>query len=223
MHVLLMRLAGPMQSWGTQSRFDMRDTGLEPSKSGVIGLICAAMGRPREASVEDLSSLRMGVRVDREGMMGRDYHTARNVIRADGSKGGVVPSNRYYLADADFLVGLEGNDPNLLKHVQDSLASPYWPLFLGRKAFPVTQPVYIVDGLRHDCDLHQAFQTPCVRTGCKDERISLRTVIEDKTGDIVRIDQPVSSFAERRFAPRTVKIDYLVVPVTKEEPCISPA
>ena len=34
MSTLLMRLAGPMQSWGTQSRFTVRDTGREPSKSG---------------------------------------------------------------------------------------------------------------------------------------------------------------------------------------------
>src|SRR5258708_39825081 len=76
MGTLLLRLAAPMQSWGTQSRFVVRDTGLEPSKSGVIGLLCAALGRPREAPVEDLAGLRMGVRVDREGVMQTDYHTA---------------------------------------------------------------------------------------------------------------------------------------------------
>ncbi|MCC6935346.1 MAG: CRISPR-associated protein Cas5, partial [Thermomicrobiales bacterium] len=27
---LLLRLTGPMQAWGTQSRFTHRDTGLEP-------------------------------------------------------------------------------------------------------------------------------------------------------------------------------------------------
>ena len=57
MKTLLMRLAGPMQSWGTQSQFRERDTGLEPSKSGVIGLLCAALGRPREESVADLAAL----------------------------------------------------------------------------------------------------------------------------------------------------------------------
>src|SRR5260370_17357943 len=76
MGTLLLRLAAPMQSWGTQSRFVVRDTGLEPSKSGVIGLLCAALGRPREAPMEDLARLRMGVRVDRGGVMQTDYHTA---------------------------------------------------------------------------------------------------------------------------------------------------
>ena len=45
MPTLLLRLVGPMQAWGTSSRFDERDTGKEPSKSGVIGLLAAALGR----------------------------------------------------------------------------------------------------------------------------------------------------------------------------------
>lgn len=48
MPTLLLRLVGPMQSWGTTSRFDQRDTGKDPSKSGVIGLLAAAMGIDRE-------------------------------------------------------------------------------------------------------------------------------------------------------------------------------
>ena len=62
-HTLLIRLAGPMQSWGTQGRFDVRDTEREPSKSGVVGLLCAALGRDRSEPLDDLASLRMGVRV----------------------------------------------------------------------------------------------------------------------------------------------------------------
>src|SRR4051794_6138053 len=102
MSVLLLRLAGPMQSWGTQSRFSVRDTGREPSRSGVVGLLCAALGRPRSAPLDDLAPLKMAVRVDREGRLARDYHTAQNVLRADGSGlQETVLSNRYYLADAD--------------------------------------------------------------------------------------------------------------------------
>lgn len=48
MSTLLLRLAGPMQSWGTDSKFDVRRTQREPSKSGVIGLIAAALGIPRQ-------------------------------------------------------------------------------------------------------------------------------------------------------------------------------
>ena len=88
MKTLLLRLAGPMQSWGTDSRFTYRETRLEPSKSGVIGLLCAALGKPKndpqkpeEADLPDcpslsrLAGLEMGVRVDRPGVMLKDYHT----------------------------------------------------------------------------------------------------------------------------------------------------
>src|SRR5262245_60630235 len=108
MSTLLLRLSGPMQSWGVQSRFSHRDTGLEPSKSGVLGLACAALGRSRDASLDDLRALRLGVRVDREGRIARDFHTALEVIKADGSRPATVVSHRFYLADAVFLAGLEG-------------------------------------------------------------------------------------------------------------------
>ena len=78
MPTLLLRLVGPMQSWGTTSRFDQRDTGKEPSKSGVIGLLAAAMGIDREnwTDLEPLTHLSMGIRHDRPGMPKRDYQTA---------------------------------------------------------------------------------------------------------------------------------------------------
>lgn len=159
---LLMRLAGPMQSWGVSSRFSIRETLTEPSKSGVIGLLCAALGWDRAAethpiagqqrTLADLAALRFGVRVVREGVVRRDYHTAQNVLRAkaklrpgkpvaDGDLQQTVLSERYYLSDAYFLAGLESNDQALLLAFDAALAHPYWPLSLGRKAFVPSHPV----------------------------------------------------------------------------------
>ena len=145
MATLLLRFAGPMQSWGTQSRFGERDTGLEPSKSGAIGLLCAALGRPREEPVDNLAELRMGVRVDQEGIVQRDYHTLGLTIRPDGKKTGTVLSNRYYLADASFLVGFESDDEALLEQIQDSVDAPRWQLFFGRKSFVPGIPLRLPD------------------------------------------------------------------------------
>ena len=159
MHTLLLRLAGPMQSWGTQSRFLERDTGMEPSKSGVLGLVCAALGRSRAESVDDLAALTMGVRVDREGTLRRDYQTAKDVVRASGSPGDTVVSNRYYLADADFLVGLAGDDLHLLQRIEMALGKPQWPLSLGRKAFVPGLPIRLPkDGLHADTPLEEALR-----------------------------------------------------------------
>lgn len=214
MNTLLIRLSGPMQSWGTQSRFTMRDTGLEPSKSGVIGLLCAALGIDREddEGLSPLTSLRMGVRVDREGLLRVDYHTAQNVLMAQG-KGtkDTEISTRYYLANAVFLVGLESDDLVLLERIQSALQKPVWALFLGRKAFVPGEPIPLEDGLRKGETLEQALQSyPCLR---ESEKNKLRVVLEGNTGSIVRTDQPISfSRSGRKFAPRRVSVTFYDVP-----------
>ena len=49
---LAIRLMGPLQSWGYDSQFDYRKTGLMPTKSGIAGLCCAAMHIPRGSERE---------------------------------------------------------------------------------------------------------------------------------------------------------------------------
>ncbi len=44
MATLLLRLAAPLQAWGADSKFETRKTNREPTKSGVIGLLAAALG-----------------------------------------------------------------------------------------------------------------------------------------------------------------------------------
>lgn len=46
----------PMQSWGTRSRGVIRDTTSEPTKSGVVGLIAAALGISRRTITQSRSS-----------------------------------------------------------------------------------------------------------------------------------------------------------------------
>ena len=216
MSVLLLRLCGPMQSWGVQSRFTVRDTGMEPSKSGVVGLLCAALGRRRQEPVADLAALTMGVRVDQEGVMARDYHTAGKggILKASGQveQKNLVVSTRYYLADARFLVGLEGGDLDLLTELHAALRDPHWPLYLGRKAFVPGEPVWLPDGLRPDEALRDALRTYPWRGRAGDERPPrLRLVLEDPNGPEVRPDQPLS-FTERRFAPRRVTTTFITLP-----------
>lgn len=201
-----------MQSWGTTSRFDERDTQLEPSKSGVLGLICAALGRDRSEPLDDLASLRMGVRVDREGVPMRDYQTATGVLIATGKPDlkRTVVSPRYYLSDAVFLVGLEGADTGLLERVQAALRAPVWPLALGRKSFVPSMPVVLPEGLQ-SMELLAALQSwPALVPWAPGA--SLRLALEDPQEGSVRLDQPVGPFAERRFGPRFVKQEVMHVP-----------
>ncbi|MFB8829323.1 type I-E CRISPR-associated protein Cas5/CasD [Azotobacter sp. CWF10] len=212
---LLMRLQGPQQSWGTTSRFDERDTQLEPSKSGVLGLVCAALGRDRSEPLGDLAALRMGVRVDREGVPMRDYQTATGVLLASGKADlrRTVVSLRFYLADAAFLVGLEGADESLLARIHSALRAPFWPLALGRKSFVPGLPIWLADGLS-PLPLEQALagypRLAPARRG--EEGQPLRCLLEDEREGAIRLDQPVAPFAERRFGPRFVKSGVLHAP-----------
>ena len=79
-HTLPLVLAGPLQAWGSSSRFARRGTENAPTKSGVVGLLAAALGRERTADVSDLAALRFGVRVDQPGTRVRDYQTAHHKI-----------------------------------------------------------------------------------------------------------------------------------------------
>ncbi len=215
MAALLMRLQGPLQSWGTTSRFDERDTQLEPSKSGVLGLVCAALGRDRSEPVDDLAALRMGVRVDREGVPMRDYQTATGVLIATGKADlrRTVVSPRYYLADAAFLLGLEGKDEKLLSRIHAALRAPVWPLALGRKSFVPAMPVWLIDGLC-SLPLDQALATypRLVAPQWSDREQPLRCLLEDEQEGAIRLDQPVAPFSERRFGPRFVKSGVLHAP-----------
>lgn len=133
MSVLLLRLAGPLQSWGDSSKFTTRSTSQIPTKSGVVGLIAAAQGRRRSDPIEDLTGLRFGVRIDQRGRMMRDFQSA-----SDTKSGKTISiSDRYYLGDAVFVIGLEGAD-TLLEAIVAALADPKFPIYLGRRAFPVT-------------------------------------------------------------------------------------
>lgn len=141
-HTLLLQLAGPMQAWGHRSRFDNRDTGLEPTRSGVIGLLCCALGWDRSTDLRVFEPLKMGVRVENPGRVELDFHTAQREGDANASI-----SSRYYLSDARFLVGLQG-ELTFLQTLEKALNNPKWALFLGRKSFVPSLPIVrsIVEG-----------------------------------------------------------------------------
>jgi CRISPR system Cascade subunit CasD len=224
MATLLLRLAGPMQSWGTTSRFDQRDTGKEPSKSGVIGLLAAALGIDREnwAELEPLTRLSMGVRHDRAGVPKRDYQTAGcaatdTIIKADGTqaKDGGVVSQRFYLADATFLVGLAGEDRPLLESAHSALKDPAWPLALGRKSYVPSESIWLDEGVQN-APLHEALaKWPWLGTLRKWEEQPKKLLVSWESLDgsgMLKMDQPLSSFAERRFGSRFVHSEWIPFP-----------
>jgi len=203
-----------MQSWGTRSRFDHRDTWPYPTKSGVVGLLAAALGRDRKEDISDLAALRMGVRVDRKGVLRVDYQTAQNVLAANLEALRDVQSWRYFLSDAAFLVGLEG-EGELLRKVHLALKNPRFPLYLGRKGYVPSPPPFLPDGLV-DAPLEEALRSyPYLGSGAPREGLLL--VLEAQEGRLV-YDQPAGPFAERRFAARHVREEALTKEAVPEGP-----
>ena len=199
MATLLLRLAAPLQSWGTDSKFEIRRTDRQPSKSGVLGLVAAAIGyrRDDDAAIQSLHALRFGVRVDREGQqLLNDLHNAHTeqFWATDDTKYTYL-THRYYLADAIFLAGLESDDEALLQQIADALQDPAYPLFLGRRSCPPTLPLCL--GIRQNT-LEEALQgEPWLVTHRiqQDDNQRVRMQIEPKeitATDAVVQDKPIS-------------------------------
>ena len=87
-HFLSLRLEGPLQSWGFDSQYNRRNTGLMPTKSAIAGMCCAALGFTRgndkeEKFLAQFSTVRMtAIAIPRHGNKKdlpvrrlQDYHT----------------------------------------------------------------------------------------------------------------------------------------------------
>lgn len=230
---LSLLLDGPLQSWGFASRFQRRTTGLHPTKSGVLGLICAAMGLAKGSQEEQgtlpaLAALKMtSVSVPRPGPYGTaaelpvrrldDYHTVLGTRLAYLKKNRVNPNTvetrRQYLLDARFGIILQG-DRALLERVAAALQDPTWGVWLGRKSCIPSAPVLV--GLEESRDA--AWKAILRSCGASEETPmeTFTTVTEverfaDGTDSLS--DQPVS-FGDgtssgpdkRRFAARRIRV-----------------
>lgn len=213
MSVLLLRLAGPMQSWGSGSRF-IRRTTETPTKSGIVGLLAAAYGRRRTDPIEDLVAIGIGVRIDRPGSMMRDFQTMQHPTKDE--TGSI--SHRYFLSDAVFLVALEA-DRELLDGMADALRRPVFPLSLGRRSFPPAGPLVI--GQR-DGDIaaalagHRWIAPEFAQRKHRATSVQLATVADcavGTAGSEVWRDQPISFDPVRReYGWRSVVRDHVTIP-----------
>ena len=218
MATLLLRLAAPLQAWGADSKFETRKTNREPTKSGVIGLLAAALGLRRDENepLARLARLRFGVRVEREGQLLVDYHTAN---REEDRKKGKAPyvTYRHYLEDAVFLVGLESEDTALLQELAEALTHPVFPLYLGRRACPPTLPLCL--GLREQ-GLVEALQAePALCPGGPKPTRIVADAAPQEPGAVPRRDVPLSyDPRHRQYGYRSAREISLRQPAGAPEP-----
>ncbi|GAA2154738.1 type I-E CRISPR-associated protein Cas5/CasD [Kitasatospora kazusensis] len=240
--VLVLRLAAPLQSWGDRSAFNRRDTRPQPTKSGVVGLLAAASGRPREADITDLVGLRLGVRIDQPGTLLRDYHTVSDYrgrplpqagVNAKGMQKPTSPAKdthvtqRFYLQDAVFVAALQGPRA-LVESLAEAVRHPAFPLALGRRSCPPTQPVTLGSlrtGTLADVLQAEPWQAgPTARDAYRRsldrggqlatvDRIDLAATLDDPAGNDTWQDVPLSFYPHGRgFTTRRVSHRWLSVP-----------
>lgn len=107
-------------------------------------------------------------------------------------------SDRYYLADASFLVALQG-DIDTVARCAEALQAPVWPYFLGRKSCVPTAPVFAgtctsntLEGALMSQPIPERAQPP------------LRLLLEVSPGLGKRQNDNISTPSRRVFYPRYV-------------------
>ncbi|WP_082405839.1 type I-E CRISPR-associated protein Cas5/CasD [Microbacterium sp. No. 7] len=218
---LLLTLRGPQQAWGSRSRFATRGTERAPTRSGVLGLVAAALGMDRTEPLDRFDDIRFGVRIDRPGRVETDFQTARTL---DG-KTSMPLSYRAYLADAVFVAGLESTDAALIAELREALSAPRYPLYLGRRAFPPAGPVPadVIDASLLDA-LHSHPWQGAAKGGRRADRQVVPAALDalvdaasDEQADLSLEDVPVSfDPRRRRYAWRDVR--FLSIPTPGVEP-----
>jgi CRISPR system Cascade subunit CasD len=210
--VLAFFIDSPLQSWGTSSRFQRRETGAFPSKSGIVGMLAAALGVDKQASGEaarlrELCELCLTVlAVPKEGHVSvtrlQDFHTigggydktdpvAKRRIphRAAGPVFGTVITHRAYLTDARFIAVLEGDGGTLAQCVS-ALENPVWGIWFGRKACLPASPLAPVMA----ADIRAALETLAGRLGVEPKDWSHLEGVTEHPGEVAWYpqDQPVA-------------------------------
>lgn len=166
MRALILRLQGPLMSFGDVAIDEIRPTRRLPARSMLTGLLANALGWTHRdvAALDRLQErLRFAARLDREGQALVDFQTAelgkndplwttRGVPaeRAGGAASYSGPALRYrhYRADAAVTVALTlvpAKETPALEGVEAALCRPERPLFIGRKGCPPGRP--ILDGM----------------------------------------------------------------------------
>lgn len=218
-HTLLLRFSGWFQAYSTASNYDERPTERQPTKSAVLGALIW-MGPDLDRDPRELSHLRVGVRVDREPTLYRDFQTVQGVPYADRSGTQTVITRRGYLCGGVFVVGLEGDDEDwpLLEELAQIAREPRRLPYLGRFSCVPTDPIALPDGLRRGESLAVALRAcPWLyRYPRRQWPSEVRVVMECAPGEYGTScrDVPIH-YLERQYGLREVRTYYLPRPERK--------
>lgn len=146
---LIIKLEGPMQSWGSHTFEDRRPSELFPTRSGLLGLLAACLGYKR-TDIDELqmlaSSVLFAVRLDTKPIKMIDYHTVKNARKEyQGLKSNeTIQTWREYLQDAKYTVAiwLTDNAKMSLDNLVIAINKPVFTPFMGRRSCPLVRPLF---------------------------------------------------------------------------------
>lgn len=219
---LLMWLEAPLQSWGHDSKFGRRDSLDFPTKSGVYGLLCCALGAggkqtdwlahwaDRDLQVEAYVPInKQGDPLPRQPLL-RDFHMVgsgyddqnpwQNLLIPKTSEGkkpngaGTKMTYRYYLQDMAFAVALQGSQEELAA-LEQALQNPVWDLYLGRKSCVPTE--FIAQGIYSDS---QAAMDKAKQLALSKNRVPVFQVLQgEHEGEVLTLNDIPIQFGEQKL------------------------
>ncbi len=219
---LALYLDAPLQSWGYASKFDRRTTLAHPTRSGILGMLCAACGidRADKAGLARLSQVDVAVYGFKLGSRLTDYHTvgggydakkdAQKISpKASGASGDTVQTYREFLEGARFGVVVSG-DAELIGEVGRAMQSPQWGVWLGRKSCIPASRLYAGEYGSEADALAALRETEAQRASCSVDKVSHVRSVKDAQlfaeGTETLMDIPLD-FSVRAFAPRRVAVE----------------
>ncbi len=227
---LLLWLEGPLQAWGHDSKFGVRDTLNFPTRSGVSGLLCCARGAggPEVEWLKQMNALSMEVRayarIDANGqpllrepalcdfqMVGSGYDDSdpwQSLLipkTSEGKKavgGGTKMTYRYYLQDSVFAVVMAVPHEQS-ESLAEALQNPVWDLYLGRKNCVPTELIY--QGLFENAEL--AWQQASQLAESKQRTHSYSVVEGEHDGEVITLnDVPIQFGQSKKYRDRRVTL-----------------
>jgi CRISPR system Cascade subunit CasD len=207
----------PLMSWGFASRFQRRGTALHPTRSGIVGMLCAAVGAVKGSATETTWLAKLeGVRLtvitiprasgaERESLAIRrldDFHTVSGTRSAENKiKTEAVITYRQYLLDAKFGAILTGPRATL-EPLAQALCDPRWGVWFGRKSCLPAAPVLRGGGVV------ATFDDAWAALGLSGQQPSQFGRVEEAAsfaeGTDSLMDAPVN-FLTREFKPRRIR------------------
>lgn len=230
---IVLWLEGPLQSWGHDSKFGRRDTLAFPTKSGVLGLVCAALGAggAQRDLLAEFAALSQTViayaRQDKRGQawvkrprepLLRDFHMVGSGYdgadpwtsllipkKSDGGKavGGGTKMTYRYYLQDACFAVLLQVPSKRAVDIAEALQAPVWDLYLGRKHCTPTEFLY--QGRFDTVEVAEATSRALAEAKQLVEDYRVRDGQHD--GEILTLmDVPVQFGEQKRYRDRRVTV-----------------